>query len=294
MSETLHTCPGCQTTGFTAKGLKAHRCKGTNRQTGLALTGESAAPDWSRARSLAEGIKHHFRLSLAGQILLGHELQTLKIELGFCERGGDRRSNPHSAGLKSLNRTWDQWTKSELGMGDDAANRLIETYEAAKSKIKKLGGNTLVLTLLETAPTKLHQEDRNILSTLVDKLEWGDSQKALLEEFRLVKRHEALKGGDTSAHRKEKPAVAQQLAFAFFRPVEQTVNKLQRAVENLRLAPDYQRLLHVLPLVSAEPGQPSLTSLEAEIESALRGDLAKALEDIRAVKAQRMTQTPAD
>ena len=28
MSETLHTCPTCQTPNFTAKGLKAHRCKG--------------------------------------------------------------------------------------------------------------------------------------------------------------------------------------------------------------------------------------------------------------------------
>lgn len=292
MSETLHTCPGCQTAGFTSKGLKAHRCKGINRQTGLALEGESTNPDWSRARALAEGIKHHFRLSLAGQILLGHELQTLKQELGFCGSGRRAEEKAHDAPFKSLSRTWDQWTKAELGIGHDTANRLIETYEAAKSKIKKLGGNTLVLTLLETPPAKLHQEDRSILSSMVDKLEWGDSQKALLEEFRLVKRHEALKGGDTSAHRKEKPAVAQQLAFAFFRPVEQTVNRLQRAVGNLRLAPDYQRLLHVLPLVSTEPGQPSLTSLEAEIEQALKGDLAKALEDIRTVKAQRMTQTP--
>jgi hypothetical protein len=258
-------------------------------QSPLPLSGESTAPDWSRARLLAEGIKHHFRLSLAGQILLGHELQTLKVELGFCGRGGDR-SKPHDAVLLSLNRTWSQWTKSEIGISNDTADRLIETYEAAKSKLKKLGGNTLVLTLLETQPAKLHQEDRNILSTLVDKLEWGDSQKALLEEFRLVKRHEALKGGDTSAHRKEKPAAAQQLAFAFFRPVEQTMGKLQRAVESLRLAPDYQRLLHVLPLVSPEPGQPSLSSLEAEIESALSGDLLTALKEIRAVKAQRMQQ----
>jgi hypothetical protein len=259
-------------------------------QSPLPLTGESQPPDWSRARLLAEGIKHHFRLSLAGQILLGHELQTLKVELGFCDRGGDRRSNLHSEGLKSLNRTWDQWCKSELGIGETTANRLIETYEAAKSKLKKLGGNTLVLTLLETTPAKLHQEDRAILSSMVDGIEWGESQKQLLEDFRLVKRHVPTTGGDTSQHRKEKPAAAQQLAFAFFRPVEQTMGKLQRAVESLRLAPDYQRLLHVLPLVSPEPGQPSLTSLEAEIESALSGDLLTALKEIREVKAQRMQQ----
>lgn len=255
----------------------------------LALTGESTAPDWSRARLLVEGIKHHFRLSLAGQILLGHELQTLKVELGFMGRGGDR-SKAHNAPLVSLNRTWDQWCKSELGIGHDTANRLIETYEAAKSKLKKLGGQPKLLALLDSVPAKLTDESRNIISALVDKIEWGDSQKALLEEFRLVKRHEALAGGDTSKHRKEKPAAAQQLAFAFFRPVEQTVGKLQRAVESLRLAPDYQRLLHVLPLVSAEPGQPSLTSLESELEATIQGDLAKALEDIRAVKAQRLAQ----
>jgi hypothetical protein len=261
-------------------------------QSPLPLSGESTAPDWSRARNLAEGIKHHFRLSLAGQILLGHELQTLKVELGFCGSGRRAEEKPHDAVFKSLNRTWEQWCRAELGLSDDTANRLIETYEAAKSKLKKLGGNTLVLTLLETTPAKLHQEDRAILSSMVDGIEWGESQKQLLEDFRLVKRHVATTGGDTSSHRKDKPAAAQQLAFAFFRPVEQTMGKLQRAVESLRLAPDYQRLLHVLPLVSPEPGQPSLTSLEAEIESALNGDLLTALKEIRAVKAQR-TQQPA-
>ena len=254
----------------------------------LDLTGESQAPDWSRARNLAEGIKHHFRLSLAGQILLGHELQTLKVELGFCGSGRRPEEKAHDAPFKSLNRTWDQWCRAELGIGHDSANRLIETYEAAKSKIKKLGGNTLVLTLLETAPAKLHQEDRAILASMVDKLEWGESQKQLLEDFRLVKRHEATKGGDTSAHRKEKPAAAQQLAFAFFRPIGDTMHKLQRAVENLRLAPDYKRLLHILPLTSSEPGEPSLASLEADIQSALDGDLLRALADIREVKATRM------
>jgi hypothetical protein len=294
MTETLHPCPKCQSPNFSVAGLKSHmkNCKGINRQTGLSLEGESQPPDWSRARQLAEGIKHHFRLSLAGQILLGYELQTLKVELGFCGSGRRAEEKAHSAPFKSLNRTWDQWTKAELGIGHDTANRLIETYEAAKSKLKKLGGQPKLLALLDTKPAGLTDESRSILSTLVDKLEWGDSQKALLEEFRLVKRHESIAGGDTSKHRKEKPAAAQQLAFAFFRPVEQTVGKLQRAVESLRLAPDYQRLLHVLPLVSAEIGQPSLTSLEAEIESAITGDLSKALADIRAVKAQRMTAAP--
>jgi hypothetical protein len=296
MPEELHTCPKCQRGNFTAAGLRSHRCgpkpaKGAASHPKLPLQGESKPPDWSRARFLVEGIKHHFRLSLAGQILLGHELQTLKVELNFCGAGRPNKL-PHSEGIKSLNRTWDQWCKSELGISDSTADRLIETYEAAKSKIKKLGGNTLVLTLLETSPAKLHQEDRAILASMVDKLEWGESQKQLLEEFRLVKQQVALKGGDTSAAKTPKPAAAQQLAFAFFRPIGDSVGKATKAVENLRLAPDYQRLLYALPLVSSEPGEVSLSSLEAEIEAALNGDLAKALADIRAAKAAKM-KTPA-
>jgi hypothetical protein len=38
MTETLHTCPTCQTPNFTARGLKAHKCKGgtrLNHETGV-------------------------------------------------------------------------------------------------------------------------------------------------------------------------------------------------------------------------------------------------------------------
>jgi len=31
MKETLHTCPTCQTSGFTASGLRSHKCRGINR-----------------------------------------------------------------------------------------------------------------------------------------------------------------------------------------------------------------------------------------------------------------------
>lgn len=33
-AETLHTCPSCGTQGFTERGLKAHKCKGENRNAG--------------------------------------------------------------------------------------------------------------------------------------------------------------------------------------------------------------------------------------------------------------------
>jgi hypothetical protein len=49
-------------------------------QSPLPLSGESQPPDWSRARLLAEGIKHQFRLSLAGQILLRKRFRLLAEE----------------------------------------------------------------------------------------------------------------------------------------------------------------------------------------------------------------------
>jgi hypothetical protein len=262
----------------------------------LPLTGESNLPDWSRARALADGIKHHFRLSLAGQILLGHELQTLKIELNFCGSGRRAEERSHDGTFKSLNRTWDQWTKSELGIGHAAADRLIECYEAAKSKLKKLGGQPRLVSLLDSKPAALSEESRNILSAMVDKLEWGDSQKALLEEFRLVKRHEALTGGDTSKHRKpSKDEAIQQMAFAFFSKVPMSLGKMDRTIGNLRVAPDYELFLHRLPLVSSNPGELSIGSLTAEVIAAerelaaLKADLDQAARNIGGDQPARLS-----
>jgi hypothetical protein len=264
----------------------------------LALTGESQPPDWSRARQIFEGIKLTARLSLAGRILLGHELLTLKMELGFLGRGGGRigsgrpsasgeKSKPLAAVLKSsLHCTWGQHCKAELGISDDMADKLIDCYEAAKDRLKRLGGQPRLLTLLETSPAKLDTEAKNTLAKLVDGNEWGESVNELLEEFNILKKHKALKGGATTPA--AKPANAEQLVFAMFAPVEETIEKAVRTVEKLRLGPDYQHLLHALPLVSSEPGKPSLTALEAQLDAVLNGDIRKALEDIRAVKAEKM------
>jgi hypothetical protein len=40
--------------------------------------------------------------------------------------------------LLSLNRTWSQWCRAELGISDDTANRLIETYEATILDLQRL------------------------------------------------------------------------------------------------------------------------------------------------------------
>ena len=53
-------------------------------------------PAWDNARNLLAGIKQALRISLAGQVLLGQELHTLKKDLGF-RHGGDRKSSGQKA-----------------------------------------------------------------------------------------------------------------------------------------------------------------------------------------------------
>lgn len=262
------------------------------RQAPLPLTGESTGPDWTRARAYMEGIKTFARLSLAGQILLGHELQTLKVELGFAGRGGDRRSKPQFEVLKSLNRTWDQWCKSELGISDSTADRIIATYEAAKNKLRKLGGQPLLIGMLDTSPTKIPDEQRKALAMLVDRLEWGESQSQLLADFGITKKPSTLTGGSQGKPAKKQDANVGQMAFAFFAKVPESVGKLAKTVGNLRLSPDYNGYLAALPLSSPDPGKPSLESLEALLEAAISGDLPKLLADIKAAKEAR-TQSAA-
>ncbi|WP_193214958.1 hypothetical protein [Luteolibacter marinus] len=254
------------------------------RQSKLALQGESTGPNWDRARHILAGIKTCIRLGLAGQVLLGQELLALKIDLGFT-RGGDRRSNPHDAGLKSLNRTWEDWCKSELGISDDTAARFIACHEAAKLRVKKLGGQPRLLILLETPPGQLSEENHTILAGMVDKLVDGESQKDLLEELKIAKQHKALTGGANPAPAKPtENQAAEQLAFAFFSKVPDTVAKIQKGVTGLMTAPDYKAYLYRLP-VSGDGG---LESLAASLEEAIAGDLSRMLADVKEAIASKL------
>lgn len=258
----------------------------------LAAHTEIVEASWSRARSLLEGIKTLARLSIAGRIVLGRELHDLKHALGFAGRGGDRRSNGHAARLKNGERgTWADWCQQELGISRDTADRLVRTYEAAKARLQTIGGETRLLSLLDKPAGTLSTPERQDLAKLVDRLEWPETQGELLQELHIYKRHTAPPGGDTSAHRGggDEPPTARQLAFAFFGGIPAGLGKLSKAVSGIRVCKDYQALLHALPPVPEEDGQPSLTTLVEEIEAAerdlaaLKADAAKALEQARSL-----------
>ena len=258
----------------------------------LPLTGESTGPDWSRARAMLSGIKTMVRMTLAAQVMLGLELQTLKVELGFCG-SGRRKERPNDSVFKSLNRTWEQWCKAELGISPDGADNFISLYEAAKLRIKKHGGQPKLLSLVETHPSKFTKQDSDLLSGMVDKLCFGETQKSLLEELRIYKRSETTTGGNTSTGKKKGELPVEQLAFAFFSKAAVTVTKLEKDVSNLLVSPDYQGYLHSLPLHRSGPDGLSLHSLKITLESALKGDLQKMLADVEAAIAAAETKDAA-
>ena len=225
------------------------------------------APSWDRARAILGGITTALRLSIAGQVMLGFELLELKKHLGFLGSGSNRREKPQVADSKS----WAEWVKSELTISVDSADRMIGMWKAVQPKLKKLGGSPMLIGILETPPADLTAIQRQTLEAAVAKVTDGESQKTLLEELRLVKRHDTSGiGGDTSKHRKptDDEAIG-QLAFAFFSGV---ADALQAACTH----PDRQALY--IALAQEHPAQ--LLAMEQSLESALH--------DVRAAKATRV------
>lgn len=230
---------------------------------------EIVPASWDLARDLLDKVKLHARLSIAAQVLLGFELSRLKKELGFTH-GGSRSSGNDC----HLNRTWDDWCNSELGISRRTAANWIDCAEVVKTRIRKLGGEAAVLNLLDSPPIEQDDENRKLLEAAVAKVTDGETQKSILEDLKLVKAPAKLTGGanDGKKDDDEPELPASQLAFAFFEPVS-------RSLHGATANPDYKSFLHALPIESDGESPLSLTTLEHDLESALR--------DVREAKAAK-------
>lgn len=229
-----------------------------------------ASDPWERPRQILGGIKLALRMSLAGQVLLGHELSNIKKDMG-CSRGSNK-SGPVGQFVRP-EKSWPELVQENLGISYKTADRMIDSFEAAKVRLKKLGhqgtlpsGEKRLELLFTQRPTSMTEEDREALGKAVDKLVDGETQQSLLEELKLVKVHVALKGGDTSAHKKkEKPSDAElmgQLAFKFFEPIAE-------GLQAFRSDKDRDAFLATLDLHSSDESAITLTTLEADLEAAL-------------------------
>lgn len=275
MSETLHTCPTCQTTGFTTKGLAAHKCKGVNRNAAAVVVTEDRPKDpaWDAIRQTISQVRAAGRAYLFGKAWLGWQLSVRKAEhhkAGGGGRGGDRKSMGQIVPLIS----WEEIVDRETGLNKRAADRMIELFEATKAKLKreqkkaKVPAQKDALTILQSEnPLALPPEQREFVQDVIASLCDGETASSLMEELGVIKPPPAPPIGKKK--RKEDKLTPEQLAFDFF-------DGPASAIINARASKQYKKLLYMLPPVTDDPDKPSLVFLRDEMQ-AMVDDLNEAL-----------------
>ena len=214
-------------------------------------------PTWDDARHLLNQFKGHALMTVAAKACLGMTLQQLKEKEGFTQ-GGDRRSNPQSADLK----TWKELLKQELNISDDTASRFIKAGHAVKAKIAKIGGSPHLLGLLDQPVQSLSKADAKALQDAIRTATDGESLTSILQEFRLIKcpppPPDPSKGG--SAPR----AKANELQLAWDFAGGSVVSELS----NLRHGSQFKHALHTLPLSATDEISLGLIDYVAELKTA--------------------------
>lgn len=228
-------------------------------------------PAWDTARQYLAGVQQALRLSIAGQVLVGMELMTLKKDLGFV--GNVRKTSPGGQFVHG-ERTWSEWVTAELGISYKTADRMILMFDAARARIKKIGhsgdlpGGTKKLALIVDArPATLTDEDREKLSAVVERITDGSTQAELLEELKLVKKPSLPPDTTGRKNTNDDAPPVQQMAFNFW---------LGGGNEIMELRHRGSQYLNMLPVESNDPGKPSLRLLKDET-SALLADIEAAI-----------------
>lgn len=244
----------------------------------MSTTPATLHPAWDNARQYLAGVQQALRLSIAGQVLVGMELMTLKKDLGFS---GSGRRPENGQIVHNTPRTWAEWTAAELGISYKTADRMILMFDAARARLKKIGhtgdlpgGTKKLAIIVDSRPGTLSQEDRDKLAAVVERITDGATQAELLEELKLVKKH-AMPPDSTGRQRDPKnDEPAEQLAFNFW---------LGGGNEIMELRHRGSQYLNMLPVESNDPAKPSLRTLReetaallADIEAAINANLKPA------------------
>jgi hypothetical protein len=193
-------------------------------------------PDWDDARHLLDQFKGHALMTVAAKVCLGITLNHLKQKEGFIQ-------GAHTA---DCGMSWPELVKKELGISDDTANRFIAAGFAVRDKIKKLGGDSRLIGMLDQPLQNLSTADAKALQEAIRTATDGQSMTALLQEFRLIKLPPALPdpsaGG--SAERTKKSDFQMIWDFAG----GDVISQLDRVVSNDKFA----HALHHMPLSKTE------------------------------------------
>jgi len=260
--ETLHTCPTCGTEGFTARGLKAHRCDGKNRNPK-----PSAAPAGAPASQSANGgsdlvAAGAFELVdetendksaklriLAEQFVQAHGAISLYLARGVagCALCG-KIATEIKKGLK--HGEWLPFIAQHFephGIAERTVQYHMKVWEAAKAKALKSKLGKDALALLDAPVDGLNQEQRGDLLKVASQVCQGMNADQLLLESGLKKEAKE-KGGKREKTKEltpeEKEAALDDLAQGTFKSLFVSVSQARE---------EHRELLLRLPVQAANP-----------------------------------------
>ena len=293
MPEELHTCPTCDTPNFTAKGLRAHRCKGIKRGAGgspaAALPStishppsakpidgkaevttdhpddlENEDPRWKTLRETLKAFNDIGRSLVECKAWIGWQLACLKKDHGVARGkiGNGRPAESRSADSADL-LTWPEILKAKTGLERRTADEMIRIFEATQAKLKRLKApeSKAALAIFRSGnPLSVPPEQREHLRDIVASVCTGHTVGSMLEELGVVPRPVAPK--QTAEKTKGEEPTAGQLAFHFFEPL---------AAELLRhrSSADFDKLVIALPLHPDEDNPVALSTIEADLRAIL-------------------------
>lgn len=158
--------------------------------------------------------------------------------------------------------------KEELNISDETARRFMLAADAVKSKIRKIGGGTRLIGILNQPVQSLSIADSKKLQDAIRTATDGASLTSLLEEFKLIKTTGKLTAADRSkgGSADRKKTTEEQLEFASFHYSSIIANQICEWQRDKT----YRVQLSLLPLTTAEPGKPGLVELKAVLEDQVR------------------------
>lgn len=179
MSETLLTCPQCGIPNFTKRGLTAHVCKAVKTVKIVKADPETPAlmKEFETARRHVQAIREHGRRAAHESILLGQELNRLKLQLG-TKRGGDHKS----AESKSQSATlipWRELVAQETGLSYDTCDRCMTLASAARKHIPVLTAGDVLKSPFHKLPAVRQAEVVKALEKAAD----GRSMAQMMFDF---------------------------------------------------------------------------------------------------------------
>lgn len=133
--------------------------------------------EFDAARRHAVAILEHARRAAHESILLGHELNRLKLELGI-QRGGDRKS----AGIKDADANlipWGDLVFQQTGVSYDTCQRCMHLATAAKKHIPILTSSDVLKTPFNALPAARQTEVVKALEKAAD----GRSMTQMMFDF---------------------------------------------------------------------------------------------------------------